>query len=255
MDIGNNCSDYTLCMDIMKADNIYRRILECYEKVETIKISVKEYKNSSISVVKLEEPIDGEDMSSSVRDIPEIEWKANNYKIFDKIHFHIRIHSDNLPKNEYLKNLHYLSLLILQHQGLIKERRLSIFLVPSTGESYPFTSSDNNIDISLYKEASVRLRTLIQQGNNGLIYGVAQSITDTNRNIVKALDFKAMTKKFDCFPVIVLRDNNNDDSSVCEKYINGSKVTNKGTFEKSEISKLNHYNLLFGNKIAGTYIE
>ncbi len=256
IDIDNIYYDYAKCIFLI---NNYSTNYDYFKviKYSELRVSIKEYKNNKIVPVKLEEPIDGKNMNSSVKIIPENIWKYN-VDILTDIHFHIRINYNNSNMNEYLTNLHYLSLLITYSKSLIKEKRFSIFLVPRSGHEYPFaTNVYNNVktDTDLYKEASSRLRVLIQHDNRGIIYGVEKAATDNDCNIVKALDFKSIPKNNDCFPIITLHNNINTDYTIQDIYVNTPKTANSNNISNEDSEKLNHYDLLFDNGNAGIYIE
>lgn len=124
---------------------------------------------NTVTPNKLEEPLDGVDISSSISKINDLK---NHIIHAMNLHFHIRIHFSNARIQ--MNNLHYISLLLLSNKRLIDQKRFSVFLVPRSGSVYPF-AKNNSTDIELYECASTYLRTLIVKGNKGVIYGVSKA--------------------------------------------------------------------------------
>lgn len=241
--------------------NQYQEYVECLKTIDNIKscmfnasdvvdVNVIRYKSGSIIANKLEEPLDGENINSSVSIVANSEWLKNQKSIFSDSHIHLRVLYDNSDLSDYLKNLHYLSLILCKHKDLILEKRFSVFLVPRTGVEYPFSNGEKT-DTELYEAASARLRAFIGKENQGVIYGVAKSVTSENKNVVKALDFKKISLKSDCFPIIYLQGNISYARELTERYFSDKNHD----FESSEIEKLNHYSLLFSNGIVNEYIK
>ena len=94
------------------------------------------------------------------------------------LHFHIRIHPqiEKHSRTDYLSNLQYLAL-FLQRMKQIGQitifKRLSIFIVPLSGNYYPFSGDDGIIDFETCKVVSHYLR-LLSKEYTGIIYGVQQ---------------------------------------------------------------------------------
>lgn len=216
-----------------------------------VNIEVMKYKSNVIVANKLEEPLDGEDINSSRSVIETEKWGNNQAHFFSKAHIHLRIQYDNIDLNDYLKNLHYLSLVLCKYRNLISQRRLSVFLIPRTGCEYPF-SKGNTTDTELYDAASSRLRAFVGKENQGLIYGVAQSVTPENHNVVKALDFKKISLKSDCFPIIYLQGEKTYDRKLTEKYFSHN---NKNGFTLDEIEEIDHYSMLFRDGVVDGYLK
>lgn len=121
------------------------------------------------------------------------------------LHFHIRIHPqiEKHSRTDYLSNLQYLAL-FLQRMKQIGQitifKRLSIFIVPLSGNYYPFSGDDGIIDFETCKVVSHYLR-LLSKEYTGIIYGVQQK---GNEAVVRALDFANPKRFVDYFPLILL---------------------------------------------------
>lgn len=254
LDIKNEYNDYAKCMKIMR-DLLYESSTKINDFLD-INITINEYKESRINPNKLEEPIDGKNMSSSISEVPYETWCVDPNKYILNAHFHIRIHFDPDTTEINLENLHYLSLLLIYFDDLIINNRLSVFLVPRSGDKYPF-NQDKEIDTELYELSSIHLRALIGSGKQGVIYGVPKGASEENSNIVKALNFKITKPVSTFFPVIVLTNSSSNDIDLIKRYFEGTKVKGKSkdelSFSKDEISKLNHYYLLFNDGVTGLY--
>lgn len=138
----------------------------------------------------------------------------------DSMQFHIRVNLRKTQKIQVdnLSNLHYLALLlqrldrildIEQEDGDNREdgdktnqlkQRVSVFIVPSSQNRYPFTDSDGNVDLETYQLASTYLR-LLSKRYTGIIYGVVQREESI---AVRALDFRRTARLTDSFPLIPL---------------------------------------------------
>lgn len=250
LEIENEYIGYAACIKFIK-DVINGGAISLSQN-NSISISFYEYRMNTVTPNKLEEPIDGASMSSSITSIKNIEMIKNQIICNPNLHFHIRIH---FPEDSIkINNMHYISMLLLSNKSLVEQNRFSVFLVPRSGSSYPF-SQNGSTDIELYEYASTYLRTLIGSGNKGVIYGVSKPATLDDANIVKALDFKCTKSNEDYFPLIVLNRVKNENVNEIEKYINAPKVgKNKGA-EKLDTKSLNHYTILFRNDIVVSYFS
>jgi hypothetical protein len=79
------------------------------------------------------------------------------------------------------------------------KKRLSVFLVPYTGNPFKFAGKDVNPDTTLYSLTSQYLR-LIAKMHNGVIYGHSSS------GKVEAIEFKERTRNNMWFPLLYLAD-------------------------------------------------
>ncbi len=121
------------------------------------------------------------------------------------LHFHIRIHPQKVAsfQTSYLSNLQYLALFLQRLKQIGKGsilKRLSVFIVPQSGEYYPFVGDDGSIDYETCKVVSHYLR-LLSKEYTGIIYGVQQK---GNECVVRALDFHNPKRFADYFPLIPL---------------------------------------------------
>ena len=247
-------------------ENQFQDYVECLKTIDMIKehrlndavkgrVKVFKYKSNIIVPNKLEEPLDGDDINSSITVIEEKEWFNEQERYFMNSHIHIRVLYSNSDLSDYLKNLHYLSLLLCKQRQLISQKRLSAFLVPRTESKYPFSNGDKT-DTELYSVASTRLRAFVGKENQGVIYGVARSVTADNKNVVKALDYKKIPLASDCFPVIYLQGKVSSAEKLVEKYfLLESSDKKKSDFNSDEIIELNLYSLLFHNGVIDNYLK
>lgn len=104
-------------------ENQFQDYVECLKTIDMIKehrlndavkgrVKVFKYKSNIIVPNKLEEPLDGDDINSSITVIEEKEWFNEQERYFMNSHIHIRVLYSNSDLSDYLKNLHYLSLLL-----------------------------------------------------------------------------------------------------------------------------------------------
>ena len=92
LNIDNEHSSYAECMKIM--DDILSNVFlpTNIKNLNKIKISINQYESKDIIPNKLEEPLDGKDISSSITPIPYSEFQKYSTSILNQIHFHIRIY-------------------------------------------------------------------------------------------------------------------------------------------------------------------
>lgn len=121
------------------------------------------------------------------------------------LHFHIRIHFQRTDCSQIdsLSNLQYLALFLQRLKQIGQAdffKRLSIFIVPMSGNYYPFQQADGSVDLESYKTVSHFLR-LLSKEYTGIIYGVQQQ---NNECVVRALNFQNSTRFTNYFPLIPL---------------------------------------------------
>ena len=135
------------------------------------------------------------------------------------IKFHIRVHlivennSGGVSEAELI-HLQYLALLLkkMSYYFPIEELKyVSVFIVPLTGESYPFCDQNNNIDYTTYTYVSKYLRLLSKQ-YRGIIYGVKEKQREP---YVRSLNFKINKKSKTCFPLIIIDTNSYNKLFIC----------------------------------------
>ena len=73
IDMKNNYFEYAECLKIIRNISNKGKIIS----TSNVKLTVYKYINNNIIPSKLEEPIDGKDMNSSITKIPESEWRNN----------------------------------------------------------------------------------------------------------------------------------------------------------------------------------
>ena len=247
LDIKNCYRDYASCMQTI--DSILLNGI--IQNKHTLKISIKKYNNPTIVASKLEEPLNGEDISSSIIDISHHNISSIALK---NAHFHIRVHkqSDHLPT--YLMNLHYIAMLLVKYShSLVKEKRISVFLVPESGEIYPFNFDNDSMHI--YEEASAHLR-LILNANHGIVYAVKKDNT-SDKIRVTALNYATNKSINKAFPVIIFQPYHLAENEIETEnlYIDKSIKISHDAIIKSTYNNIDHYSLLFRDGIAKHYLK
>lgn len=123
--------------------------------------------------------------------------------------YHLRIHFSYNEKCEILDlmELRYLALLLQRLRKLINEKyaagsRISVFIVPASGEKYPFEGNDGVVDTQTYKTVSAYLR-LVSRAYAGTIYGVG---TEKGKPEVLSLDFKITAPFSRDFPLVQIEE-------------------------------------------------
>ena len=246
IEVKNQKDDYIEC-----AQTIEHILNKDYEFVKTKKISIVETKNNNMPFNKLEEPIDGQNITSSFNIIDSSEYKTLIENNGINMKFHIRV---VFSEDINIVNLHYLALLISKYKSLVNKKSFSVFLVPRTSSIYPF-EKNGEVDIELFNIVSPHLRALIDNDNKGVVFGVHRK-KENNKNIVKALDFKMASKVIDSFPIIPIDGNIIFDKKFEEQYICAPKVGNVKEREIKLINKnINTYSLLFKPGLANSYFK
>lgn len=246
IEVKNQKDDYIEC-----AQTIEHILNNDYEFVKTKKISIVEIKNNNMPFNKLEEPIDGQNITSSFNVIDSSEYKTLIENNGINMKFHIRV---VFSEDVNIGNLHYLALLISKYKSLVNKKSFSVFLVPRTSSNYPF-EKNGKVDIELFNIVSPHLRALIDNDNKGVVFGVYKK-RENSENIVKALDFKMASKVIDSFPIIPIDGNIIFDKKIEEQYIFAPKVGNVKEREiKLNNKNINTYSLLFKPGLTNSYFK
>ncbi len=245
-EIKNKKEDYVNC-----AQAIEQIINQNYNFNKASNIKIIKTTNNNMPFNKLEEPLDGRNISSSFCVVEPTKHKTILEDNKDNIKFHIRV---KFPQDINIENLHYLALLISKYKFLVNEKNLSVFLIPRTSCEYPF-EKNGQVDIELFSIASTHLRALIDNENKGTIFGVYRK-KENDGNIVKALDFKKDTKETDSFPIIPIDGSIVFDKQLEEQYISAPKAGNVQEREVDLVNKkINNYSLLFKPGLANQYLK
>ena len=253
INIQNQYEDYAKCAKFLTL------ILNAEENSEIpdLNITLKKYPYNTVSATKLEDPLFEDPDEKPLEDITSAPLSLKELRRFARIaHFHIRVHVGPHEGTEFLHNLHYLALLSLKFNFLAEQKRISVFLVPNTGEEYPF--GGEKVDTKLYQYASSYLRALIDDEKKGIFFGVGTPRTEKNINITKALNFKTITPLVDFFPIMVFRgDDPMSSSEAVDKYLSAPKAADKNKVELTheEIEDLNIYALLFNDGTVKHYLD
>ena len=165
----------------------------------------------------------------SEKDVTNLKNEPQNIRYHLRIHFENNCHSDFFRESELL-HLQYFAMLlkrvsryfICNEKSMVvnktqdgdeereinsaeKElkRYLTVFMVPVTGDVYPYRNQNGNIDYATYLYVSRYLR-LLSKRYTGVIYGVDESL---GQPVVTSLNFRKNKKCKTCFPLIIIDQN------------------------------------------------
>ena len=125
-EIKNKKNDYVVCTETIE------QILSKKYNYERMSFKIVRAAHTTMPVNKFDEPLDGVDFSSSFHTV-ELQDFLNDHE--PNLKFHIRIlFSDELN----LEGFHCLALMMGRLNHLIKNKKLSFFLVPRTSKIYPY---------------------------------------------------------------------------------------------------------------------
>ena len=214
-DLENTQEQYALCTKIIKIletqhlDNrksVFEYLKKLLDKVLVSGCPLN-YRGSK---VYFEQPLNHDGPSFVQKARPVLSERAQ-IDILNRSNniFHIRVHLDR-DENYRIKNLSNLQFLVLMLKGLQQllkdtdelQDKYSVFIVPYTGEHYPFYNENGSIDEETYGEVSQYLR-LFAHANKGMIYG---AVKDSDRVVVRAINFKKIAKIRENFPLIPMTD-------------------------------------------------
>ena len=226
MDLKNSQGEYGAALEFIKVienikygtDKERRNVLLQIDKRITIfegeleKISSPRYYEQPIIQMVGEKRIYDEIIRNrhALRDddIIELIRKPQSVRYHIRIKFEYSSVTGALKENELI-HLQYLAMLLesvnqyFMENGCVgKELRkyLTVFLIPATGDRYPFKDRYGKIDYETYDYASRYLR-LLSKTYTGVIYGVNES---DNNPVVTSLDFRKNKKCNSYFPLIII---------------------------------------------------
>lgn len=224
-DLKNAHDEYARCLEfitilqghstISKKKDQFERIRQLSEEINIAGMWVPDHAKNYY-----EEPLElnGCTTPPSVVIAKELRPDSIQMSILDEsptsMQFHIRVHLSDIEKPQIsnLSNLHYLALLLQRLDHILSQdqingveinglkRRISVFIVPFSGNHYPFHNGDGLVDLDTYQTVSTYLR-LLSKRYTGIIYGVVQR---NNSIVVRALDFHRSVRLIDSFPLIPL---------------------------------------------------
>ena len=208
-EVNNVQKDYALCLQFIKICeskeyDIEKKKNSLWKLSNEMRVSVGNVQRGAKNY--LEAPMkrnDGTDEAPIVSVVPQL-VKDDLDGIVSKntiLNYHIRVHLVESEKNQKLElgefiNLQYLALLlhsiyeIKGNTGSLEDffkKRMSVFIVPYTGNKYPFTKN-GCMDSDSYLLVSQYLR-MISNKYTGVIYGAKKAKYESDI-VVKALDFK-----------------------------------------------------------------
>ncbi|WP_293973433.1 hypothetical protein [uncultured Ruminococcus sp.] len=267
--IDNIKEDYYRCINYIKAVLEHKSSKMIQEKERNLRTSIKQYLRNNIVPAKLEEPLDNENISSSIKDLNYI-----SENIYENIHFHIRVIMSSEVGIERMCHLHYLGLLLENFSDLVLNKRLSVFIMPNTGINvYPFydTNSITNYDIEKdFLELSSYLRLIIREELYGVIYSVSHIKKEKKDTIVESLDIERSVITYNCSPLMIFKIVNNPDTDIqvnkdesliqdavdntIKKYLESDKSPSKNSEKEIMPELLDNYKLVFSNNILNEYI-
>lgn len=125
----------------------------------------------------------------------------------EELHYHIRV-NNVYAKGNTITELQWLAELLTRFDIFFDNnspvKKLTVFLVPSSGNNYPYKSFEQTLDIETYKVASLFLRLLAKK-YTGTIYGV---IEKEGKSLVAPLEFSNTSRHNDFLPLILVHKNN-----------------------------------------------
>lgn len=254
-EIKNSQEDYAKCLEFIKIyeaknKSLDEKLNDLVEIVEKEKIVLRDF-DENASYKWIEEPI--QKRGQSFEEAKKIfEQKLSNSIILNKnilylllknekrLHYHIRVHMEfegQEIKPGNLVHLQYLALLLkrLSCMGFFEEKlkkELSVFLVPSSADNYPFLDKNGCFDDKIYNIASQYLR-LIAKKYKGVIYCVENRKSILRVHSIETHDVRGCE---DYFPVISIDAHMYDklfDSNENIMYFEGLKGKHKNTVNGS----------------------
>lgn len=221
-DIENCQEQYAICLEMIKI--LERKELfqkEFFEKIkDKIRITIGEFERIG-SLRYVEQPIglkvrdnagnaqlvvQQSIINKHTADIKELEYLEHGQS---NLMYQIRIHMHQWKNGEIDKSkfihLQYLALLLKNLEELsffdkVLQTKVMIFVVPTTGDKYPYTDGYGKLDCDTYHLLSQYLR-LLSAKFTGVIYGALQ---DGEETVVSALDFRKDRKYETYFPIVLL---------------------------------------------------
>ena len=213
IDLENTQEQYAYCAEIIKileeehhsnAEESFERLKDMLGKVRVSGCTLN-YRGSK---VYFEQPLNPGKLGLVQKAKPVLKERVQRDILYRSSNvFHIRIHLDRYADYS-IKNLSNLQFLVLMLKGVQKrfeddpelQNKFSVFVVPHTGEYYPFCDENGFVDEDTYERISQYLR-LFAHANSGIIYGAKK---DVDRIVVRAINFKKIAKVQESFPLIPL---------------------------------------------------
>ncbi|MDE7424686.1 MAG: hypothetical protein K2N51_13530 [Lachnospiraceae bacterium] len=229
--------DFIKAVEEEKSGTVDERKKILLEMVKKISISLGNVQKD-ISVRYLEQPMKvtgrGKNHAESiqnmhnfgVKDTVILERKNQNIRYQIRIHFNRSMDFDTIEESE-LMYLQYLAMFLKRVSGFFiydekpeltetlqrqiqtsncnlaeqeLKKHLTVFIVPTTGDIYPYENQNGKIDYNTYISVSRYLRLLSKQ-YTGVIYGVDES---SNQPVVTSLDFRKNRKCNTHFPLTII---------------------------------------------------
>ncbi len=274
-EVNNVQRDYALCLQFIKmcesADyDIEKKKNSLWKLCKEMRVAIGNAQKGAKNY--LEAPVkrtDGTEEVPIVSVVPQL-VKDDLDGIVSKntiLNYHIRVHLVESEKNQKLElgefiNLQYLALLLHSLYEIKKDtdssedffkKRISVFIVPYTGNNYPFTRN-GCMDSDSYLLVSQYLR-MLSNNYKGVIYG-AKKAKNERDIVVKALDFKNSNLYERFFPVIYI------DYGKYSKYFNNTldekgydKLFGMGKRARLENSRDENPEKAFGDAVLETAIK
>lgn len=220
-DIENCQEQYAICLEIIKRLE-HKQLFETgllQKIVNKIGITIGELERIG-SLRYIEQPIEikERDNAGNIRltsrqsvtnkHVADIKDISHLIQYRGNLMYQIRIHmqqreKDEIDKSEFI-HLQYLALLLknLEEFSFFDkhvQKKIMIFVVPTTGETYPYKDESGKIDCDTYHLLSQYLR-LLSANFTGVIFGAMEEKDVT----VTALDFRKDRKYETYFPVVLV---------------------------------------------------
>ena len=234
------CEDCTCSLD-----ELVNRIRELTEKSE-LNFRAKRWAQGPVD--KFEKPLIADDNGSIVlKDIIEPRERQNLlYSAIknNSLNYYIRVRFDQSEDiYQQVADLCYLFQFMQSiDPTIISKRRLNVFLVPRTGNEYPFSDALGNTDYELYDICSEYLRLIAKQ-YTGVIFGVTKD-SKTGDTTVSAVDFQKNVNDYGLFPLIFLKSVN---EHIEYDYYDKSKKNR--IYLEEHYTSIDNYELLFNNTL------
>lgn len=212
--LKNRREDYAKCLRILSLWLVNKKseeqLKEMKELLQPEFAEVADITNPNAAAKYLEIPMM---FDNDIRSIIENRRKISEKDLeipWEKLRFHIRIKLDNSKPNldqAEMLNFLYLALLLRWFKNTFfdrkQRRKLTVFIVPQSGNVFPFNNKSEQVDYETYKKVSYYLR-LLSYEYNGAIFGVDYS---KGSLAVNPLDFKLHNRFENYFPLLHIDEN------------------------------------------------
>jgi hypothetical protein len=207
--LKNRREDYAKCLRVINFWLAKNKSAESFKEVKEILqpefAVIADIMNPNAAARYLETPMQSDDGSQFIiknkRSISEKDLEIP----WEKLRFHVRIKLNDSAQSSNqteMLNFQYLALLMRTCESKFfknkQKRKLTFFIVPQSGDTFPFNNMSTSVDYETYKKVSYYLR-LLSHEYNGAIFGVDYS---KGKLSVNPLDFKLHNRTENFFPLL-----------------------------------------------------